>query len=62
MIYLSFVIVIILSIWIFFKSLSYGIYEIKQNSNTIGGITTIGLAVISLILPNVVIYINSSYQ
>ena len=55
-------VVFLISIWIFTKTLSYGIYEIKQNSNTIGGIFTIVLAAISLILPNVVIYINGTYQ
>lgn len=62
MIALIVIIVFILSLWIFTKTLTYGIYEIKQNSNTIGGITTIVLAVLSLILPNVIIYINGSYQ
>lgn len=55
------IVVFILSFWIFVKTLSYGVFEIKQNSNTIGGILTIVFAVITLILPNVVIYINGSY-
>ena len=59
---MSWSIVIILSLWIFSKTLTYGIYEIKENSNTIGGIATIVLAALSLILPNVVIYINGFYQ
>lgn len=62
MIFLTVFIIFIISLWIFVKTLTYGIYEIKQNSNTIGGITTIVLAALSLILPNVVIYINGSYQ
>lgn len=56
------IVVLILSLWIFVRTLSYGIYEIKQNSNTLGGIVTIVLAVSSLIFPNVVIYINGFYQ
>lgn len=56
-----FVIVIILSLMIFVRTLSYGIYEIKQNSNTIGGIITIVIAALSLILPNLVIFINGFY-
>lgn len=55
------IIVGLLSIWIFIRTLSYGIYEIKQNSNTSGGITIIVLAVLSLILPNIVVYINGFY-
>ncbi len=51
----------LLSIWIFIRTLSYGIYEIKQNSNTSGGIVIIVLAVLSLILPIIVIYINGFY-
>ena len=51
----------LLSIWIFIRTLSYGIYEIKQNSNTSGGIVIIVLAVLSLILPITVIYISGFY-
>lgn len=56
------IIVSILSIWIFVRTLSYGIYEIKQNSNMLGGITTIVIAVSSLIFPNLIMYINGFYQ
>jgi len=56
------IVVLILSLWIFVRTLSYGIYELKQNSNTLGGIVTIVLAVLSLIFPNIVIYINGFYQ
>lgn len=55
------ILVALLSIWIFIRTLSYGIYEIKENSNTGGGITIIVLAVLSLILPNIVVYINGFY-
>ena len=47
--------VIILSIIIFIKTVSYGIYEFKDN-NKCGGITVIFIAVIALVLPNVVVY------
>lgn len=43
-------IVFLLSIWIFFKTISYGIYEIKENKNKTGGISVIVLAIISLII------------
>lgn len=54
-------VVFILCLLVFIRTLSYGIYEIKQNSNTIGGVTTIVIAVISLIVPNIVMYINGFY-
>lgn len=50
--------VLILSIIILIKTISYGIYELKTNSNIIAGITIIIIAVISSIFPNIVIYIN----
>lgn len=56
-----FIIIIILSIIIFLKTLNYGIFEIKKNSNTIGGITVIILAIISLIFPNIMVYIRGIY-
>ena len=55
------VVVFILSIWIFIRTLSYGIYEIKKNKNTIGGIITIVLSVFSLIFPSLIVYINGFY-
>lgn len=48
--------VIILSIIIFIKTTSYGIYELKENNNKLGGVTVIAIATASLILPNVVVY------
>lgn len=54
-------IVLLISIWIFIRTLSYAIYEIKQNSNTIGGITTIVVAVLALLLPNIVLLVNGTF-
>ncbi len=51
-------VILILSIFVAIKTISYGIYELKTNSNITAGITIIIIAVISSILPNVVIYIN----
>ena len=48
--------VLILSIIIFIKTTSYGIYELKDLKNKVGGIVVISIAVISLVLPNVVVY------
>lgn len=56
-----FFLVIVLSIFIFLKTLSYGIFEIKKNSNTIGGITVIVVAIISLIYPNIMVYMRGIY-
>lgn len=50
--------IIILSIWIFIKTISYGIFEIKNNSNKPGGITIIIISIISLIYPIIMIYIR----
>lgn len=52
------ILVFILSILVLLKTTSYGIYELKTNSNIIAGITIIIIAVISSILPNIIIYIN----
>lgn len=51
------ILVIILSIIIFIKTVSYGIYELKDN-NKIGGITVIVIATFALILPNLMILIR----
>lgn len=50
--------IIILAIWIFMKTLSYGIFEIKNNSNKPGGITIIIISLISLIYPIIMVYIR----
>ena len=51
------VLVLILSIVIFVKTLSYGIYELKDKNKS-GGITVIVVAVFSLILPNLMTLIR----
>lgn len=50
--------IIILSVIIFIKTISYGVYELKENNNKIGGITVITIATLSLLLPNLVVYIR----
>ena len=54
------IVIIILSIIIGIKTLSYGMFEIKDNKNTFGGIFVIALATISIILPNVVVYLKGT--
>ena len=51
------VLVIILSIIIFVKTVSYGIYELKSK-NKIGGISVIIVATFALVLPNLMIFIQ----
>lgn len=53
-----FFLVVIISIFIFIKTLSYGIYEIKNNSNTIGGITVIITGLFSVLVPTIAIFIK----
>ena len=48
--------VLILSIIIFIKTTSYGMYELKENNNRTGGIIVIVIATLSLIFPNLVVY------
>lgn len=51
------VLVIILSIIIFIRTISYGIFEIKDK-NKPGGIAVVFIAIIALVLPNLVVYIR----
>ena len=50
------VLVCLLSIWIFIKNLSYGIYEYKVNKNIVGSYAVIVFNVICLIFGNVVLF------
>ncbi len=51
------IVILFLSIWIFIKTVSYGLFEIKQNKNKFGGVMVIILALISSIFPNTVMWI-----
>ena len=46
--------VLILSVFVFIKTLGYAIYEYKENSNKIAGIIIMVLAVVCLIAPCIV--------
>lgn len=48
----------VLTIWICIKTVSYGLFEIKTNHNKIGGVAVIILGFISVIFPNVMLYIK----
>ena len=49
-----FIFLILIGIYVFFKTVSYGIYEIKSNNNKSGGIVVIAVGIIGSILPNIV--------
>lgn len=51
------ILVLILSIIVFVKTLSYGIFELKEKNKS-GGICVIIISVISVILPNLMIFIK----
>lgn len=53
-----FLIVILLSLWAFIKTISYGIYEIKQNNNKSGGFVVIIIAILALVIPNLAMWLN----
>lgn len=52
------IIILFFSIFVFFKTVSYGLYEIKNNQNIFGGIFVIILATIILFLPTYMVYIR----
>lgn len=52
------IIVFILTIYTFIKTISYGIFEQKQNNNKISAIIIYILSLIALIAPNVIIYMR----
>lgn len=52
------IVIVILSIFIIFKTVSYGIYEIKNNNNKIGGIAVITVSILSAILCDAIVYLR----
>ena len=52
------VLVTILSIIIFIKTIAYGFYEIKKRSNKSGGITVIVIAIATFTFSNLVVFIK----
>lgn len=51
------ILILVLSLFVFYKTVIYGIFEIKNNNNKFGGIFIFIIAIISLIYPNVMVYI-----
>lgn len=48
---------IIFLIYVFLKGFYYGIFELKEKENKPGGITSIFLAILGLILPLIILLI-----
>lgn len=55
------IIFIVFSVIVFIKTISYGIFEIKKNNNTFGGIVIFLIALFALIFPNIIILTNGLY-
>lgn len=51
------ILVFIISIIIFIRTLSYSIFEIKEKNKS-GGIIVIIVSIISLLLPNIMVYLK----
>ena len=49
-------ILLIITLYVFIKTLIYGIIEIKQEKNIYGGSATILIGILALILPNIIIH------
>lgn len=49
------IVIAIISIFIFLKTLFYGIYEWKEQNNKCASIIIVLIAIISLVLPNVLV-------
>lgn len=52
--------ILVLSIIAFSRTISYGIFEIKKNSNIIGGITIIAISIATLILPSIMLHFRGT--
>lgn len=52
------IIVFIFSVYAFIQTVSYGMFEYNQNNNKTAGIIIYFLSVISLIAPNILIYLR----
>lgn len=48
----------LLSLFVFLKTLYYGIYEFKENSNKVAGVSIILLSFICLIVPNILVHLR----
>lgn len=51
------ILIFILSVIIFIKTLSYGLFELK-NENKISGAIVVLVSIVSLVFPNIMVYIK----
>lgn len=52
------ILIAILSIIIFIKTFSYGLYELKNSKNKTAAVTLFAFAFLSLISPNLIVFIR----
>ena len=52
------IIMALLSLFVFLKTLYYGIYEFKQNGNKVAGVSIILLSIVCLIVPNILVHLR----
>lgn len=52
------IVILIISIYVFLKTIGYGYFELKKNNNKVAGIIIIIFSFLSLILPAVVTVIR----
>ena len=55
-----FIIIPILSVIAFSKTVSYAIFEIKKNSNILGGVSLIAISIVSLVLPTIMVFFRGT--
>ncbi len=53
-----YILIFLISLLVFLKTLGYAIYEIRENANKLGGIATIVLSTIALFLPTIMYIIR----
>lgn len=54
--FIFYIIFIFSSIFVFVNTVSYGLYEIKQEKNTYGGVLVIVFSIFCIIFSNIVIF------
>jgi hypothetical protein len=52
--------ILVLSIIVLIRTISYGLYEVKENNNKPAGIIVIAISIISTIAPNVMMFIRGN--
>ena len=53
-----FIVTFLFSLFIFIKTIYYGIYELKTNKNILGGLIIIIISFVILFLPSYMVYIR----